>query len=101
MKIDGRASFSIWFLICQLLGLISIGMLASWLVKYNGGFAWESNAKLEFSWHPLLMVIGLVFLNGNGKYFMLSFLYEDLSCEGSSSLLIKIFNQLWSKFLNR
>ena len=42
-------------------------MLANWLVKYNGGFAWESNARLEFSWHPLLMVIGLVFLNGNGK----------------------------------
>jgi cytochrome b-561 len=33
--------------------------------KYEGGFAWDGSDK-QFNYHPLFMVIGLVFLNAEG-----------------------------------
>ncbi|XP_022246801.1 putative cytochrome b561 isoform X3 [Limulus polyphemus] len=34
-----------------------------WLL--HGGFAWQTDPKLEFNLHPVLMITGFVFLYGN------------------------------------
>ena len=49
----------------QLLGLIVVAMTGAWLGMYRGGIAWES--ALQFNVHPLCMIIGLVFLQGDGE----------------------------------
>lgn len=49
----------------QLLGLTLVAMTGAWLGLYRGGIAWESD--LQFNAHPLCMVIGLVFLQGDGE----------------------------------
>lgn len=33
---------------------------------YRQGFAWHDNVAKEFNYHPLFMIIGMVFLYGNG-----------------------------------
>ena len=49
----------------QLLGLTVVAMTGAWLGLFRGGIAWES--ALQFNVHPLCMVIGLVFLQGDGE----------------------------------
>lgn len=53
-------------ILMEIIGTILIILVAIWCDKYRGGFTWSSNSKLEFNWHPLLMVIGFVFLYANG-----------------------------------
>uniref|UniRef100_A0A8C3WSA4 Transmembrane ascorbate-dependent reductase CYB561 n=1 Tax=Catagonus wagneri TaxID=51154 RepID=A0A8C3WSA4_9CETA len=47
----------------QLLGLTVVAVTGAWLGVYRGGIAWES--ALQFNVHPLCMIIGLVFLQGD------------------------------------
>ncbi|MCL4144217.1 UNVERIFIED_CONTAM: hypothetical protein GTU68_022927 [Idotea baltica] len=54
------------FTVTQIIGILTIVLLVVWLNLFRGGFAWHSNPKLEFNWHPLFMVLGLVFLYANG-----------------------------------
>lgn len=49
----------------QLLGLTVVAVTGAWLGAYRGGIAWES--ALQFNVHPLCMIIGLVFLQGDGE----------------------------------
>lgn len=37
-----------------------------WSGTWRGGFAWDGSF-LQFNWHPVLMVAGLVVLYGNGE----------------------------------
>ncbi|GFY67879.1 cytochrome b561 [Trichonephila inaurata madagascariensis] len=57
--------FKVWLLISQLLGVISIALVSAWCGQYLGGFAWQSEPKLQFNHHPFFMVLGLVFCYGN------------------------------------
>ena len=42
-------------------------LTSDWLTgHYLGGFSGQSDLKLEFNWHPLLLTISLVYLYGNG-----------------------------------
>lgn len=47
----------------QLLGLTVVAVTGAWLGLYRGGIAWEGT--LQFNVHPLCMVIGLIFLQGD------------------------------------
>ncbi len=38
-----------------------------WMGHYRGGFGWS--ADNVFNWHPLLMVLSLVYLYGNGNFY--------------------------------
>ncbi|XP_041812875.1 transmembrane ascorbate-dependent reductase CYB561 isoform X2 [Chelmon rostratus] len=48
----------------QVLGLASVVLTGVWMGHYRGGFAWDGST-LEFNVHPLCMVLGLVFLQGD------------------------------------
>ncbi|CAO2645745.1 Transmembrane ascorbate-dependent reductase CYB561 [Lemmus lemmus] len=47
----------------QLLGLTVVAVTGAWLGLYRGGVAWDSS--LQFNAHPLCMVIGVIFLQGD------------------------------------
>lgn len=55
--------FSPLLVLTEVVGLVLVTLVAVWCGQK--GFAWTSNPDLEFNWHPLLMVIALIFLNGN------------------------------------
>ncbi|XP_072299779.1 transmembrane ascorbate-dependent reductase CYB561 [Eucyclogobius newberryi] len=48
----------------QVLGLVAVVLTGVWMGRYRGGFAWDGSAQ-EFNLHPLCMVLGLVFLQGD------------------------------------
>ncbi|XP_034046893.1 cytochrome b561 [Thalassophryne amazonica] len=48
----------------QVFGLASVVFTGVWVGHYHGGFAWDGSAQ-EFNVHPLCMVLGLVFLQGD------------------------------------
>ena len=50
----------------QILGGLAIVLTGVWMGEFLGGFAWDGSAK-EFNFHPLFMVISLVFLSSEGK----------------------------------
>uniref|UniRef100_A0A8D0GZ27 Transmembrane ascorbate-dependent reductase CYB561 n=1 Tax=Sphenodon punctatus TaxID=8508 RepID=A0A8D0GZ27_SPHPU len=59
------AWLSYYVAISQILGLTVITMAGVWMGQYRGGIAWTSS--LQFNVHPLCMIIGMVFLQGDGK----------------------------------
>lgn len=50
----------------QVLGLASVVLTGVWMGHFRGGFAWNGSVQ-EFNLHPLCMVLGLVFLQGDGE----------------------------------
>ncbi|KAM9393833.1 transmembrane ascorbate-dependent reductase CYB561 isoform 1-T2 [Pholidichthys leucotaenia] len=50
--------------VSQVLGLASVVLTGVWMGHYRGGFAWDGSPQ-EFNLHPLCMVLGLVFLQGD------------------------------------
>ncbi|XP_034396362.1 cytochrome b561 [Cyclopterus lumpus] len=48
----------------QLVGLAAVVVTGVWMGNYRGGFAWDGSVR-EFNVHPLCMVLGLVFLQGD------------------------------------
>ena len=50
----------------EIAGLSGIGLTAAWMAGYLGGFAWDGGPH-QFNVHPLMMVVGLLFFNGNGE----------------------------------
>lgn len=62
----GRVAFGWLVGLSQLLGLVSVVLTGVWMGHYKGGFAWDGSAQ-QFNVHPLCMVLGLVFLQGDGE----------------------------------
>ncbi|XP_061557496.1 transmembrane ascorbate-dependent reductase CYB561 [Phycodurus eques] len=48
----------------QVLGVTSVVLTAVWMGHFHGGFAWDGTEQ-ELNLHPLCMVLGLVFLQGD------------------------------------
>lgn len=46
------------------MGVASVVLTGVWMGHFRGGFAWDGSAQ-EFNLHPLCMVLGLVFLQGD------------------------------------
>lgn len=49
----------------QCFGIASLSLVGVWMGKYRKGFAWDGSAK-QFNWHPLCMVLSMVFLSSEG-----------------------------------
>lgn len=65
----GSANWCIfgWLLgLAQLLLHGAVGLVLFWVVYYRDGFGWRDQPKLEFNYHPVLMITGFVYLSGNG-----------------------------------
>ncbi|XP_031148374.1 cytochrome b561 isoform X1 [Sander lucioperca] len=60
----GRSMFAWLVGASQLLGVASVVLTGVWMGHYRGGFAWDGSGR-EFNVHPLCMVLGLVFLQGD------------------------------------
>ena len=54
----------------QLLGVGVVVMTAIWMGKYRGGYGWDGTER-QFNYHPLFMIIGMVFLNAQGRKFLM------------------------------
>ncbi|XP_008275175.1 lysosomal membrane ascorbate-dependent ferrireductase CYB561A3 isoform X2 [Stegastes partitus] len=57
--------FYTWYLLGLALSVACVVCVCVWSSKWRGGFAWNGSG-LQFNWHPVLMVTGLVVLYGNG-----------------------------------
>ncbi|KAL8175814.1 UNVERIFIED_CONTAM: hypothetical protein K2H54_008902 [Gekko kuhli] len=58
------AGFTYTVATSQTLGLAVILVVGAWMGVYRGGLAWES-PELQFNVHPLCMIVGMVFLQGD------------------------------------
>uniref|UniRef100_A0A1L8E017 Putative cytochrome b n=1 Tax=Nyssomyia neivai TaxID=330878 RepID=A0A1L8E017_9DIPT len=58
-------NFRVLYLLTLLIGLILVCLVGGWIGGHLGGLAWQSNPAVQFNWHPLLMILGMVFLYGN------------------------------------
>ncbi|XP_066570508.1 lysosomal membrane ascorbate-dependent ferrireductase CYB561A3 [Amia ocellicauda] len=56
--------FYVLYLVCVCLGVLCVAFVSYWNHHWRGGFAWDGSG-LQFNWHPVLMVTGLVVLYGN------------------------------------
>ncbi|XP_056435130.1 plasma membrane ascorbate-dependent reductase CYBRD1 [Gadus chalcogrammus] len=63
MAIEDYKQFVFAFLAAVSFGLISIIFVLTWVLHYREGLAWDGGAS-EFNWHPVLIVVGFVFLQG-------------------------------------
>lgn len=64
------------FTLTQMIGILCVVLTGIWVGHFHGGFSWRSNPKVEFNLHPLLMILGLIFLYANGALVYRSFRSE-------------------------
>lgn len=59
-------SFYLCYLLCLGLGVACVACVCVWNHRWRGGFVWDGSA-MQFNWHPVLMVTGLVVVYGYGE----------------------------------
>ncbi|KAF4109229.1 plasma membrane ascorbate-dependent reductase CYBRD1 [Onychostoma macrolepis] len=62
-RMENYMQFLTFFILALALGIVSIAFALTWVLHYREGLGWDGGAA-EFNWHPLLMVIGFIFLQG-------------------------------------
>ncbi|XP_012705110.2 cytochrome b ascorbate-dependent protein 3 isoform X1 [Fundulus heteroclitus] len=65
VKMRSTVMFYLCYLLCVAVGLACVACVCVWNSRWRGGFAWDGSG-LQFNWHPVLMVTGLVVLYGYG-----------------------------------
>lgn len=63
-RLRAQQQFNSLYILLQLLGGLLILLIFSWLFGYCGGFGW-SDANVRFNFHPICMIIGMVYMSGN------------------------------------
>ncbi|CAG0905490.1 unnamed protein product [Darwinula stevensoni] len=62
--------------LAECVGFVIIILTIVWLQYYRGGFAWSSDYKVMFNWHPLLMILSMIFLYANVMLVYRTFRHE-------------------------
>lgn len=52
--------------VAEALCIAALVLVGIWMGVYQGGVAWDGSAS-EFNVHPIMMTLGLIVFNGNGK----------------------------------
>ncbi|XP_029961186.1 lysosomal membrane ascorbate-dependent ferrireductase CYB561A3 isoform X2 [Salarias fasciatus] len=65
LRMSSITTFYACHLLLLALSLACVVCVCVWNSRWRGGFAWDGSS-LQFNWHPVLMVVGLVVLYGNG-----------------------------------
>ncbi|RXN07153.1 DDB1- and CUL4-associated factor 17 [Labeo rohita] len=63
LRMESYTQFLIFFILALAVGFVSIAFVLTWVLHYKEGLGWDGG-EAEFNWHPLLMVIGFIFLQG-------------------------------------
>ena len=74
---DPKVMWAVYGL-AQLAGVSAVICTVAWLMTYRChaganegevvcGYAWQSDPNLQFSWHPTLMILSMIYLYGNGE----------------------------------
>lgn len=64
LALPNKAAYGTLYYVTQGIGILLVLVTAIWLGRYIGGFGFAS-AKQVFNYHPILMIIGFVFIYGN------------------------------------
>ena len=59
---------------------MAVVLAGIWTGHHLGGFSWQINPNLEFNWHPLLMILGMIYLYGNGNNSIFSIINFSIEC---------------------
>ncbi|TRY90441.1 hypothetical protein DNTS_011806, partial [Danionella cerebrum] len=62
-KMENCKRLILFLTLSLVLGISSVVLAFIWVVYYREGLGWDGGAA-EFNWHPLLMVMGFIFLQG-------------------------------------
>lgn len=107
-RMDGIAvgnsnNFFTGFILSQVFGLFTIVFLSVWISKYLGGIGFNTDIQI-FNYHPLFMVLGMVFIFGdailvyrvlrNERKKILKIVHSSLNY---AALLLSLF-ALWAVF---
>lgn len=76
MAMENFKQFIVLLLSALAVGFVCIVFVMKWVFHFKEGLAWDGGLA-EFNWHPLLIVIGFIFLQGIGKYFKLLVCLEE------------------------
>lgn len=60
----------------QIMGILAMALTGVWMGKYSGGFAWDGSGR-EFNYHPLCMIISMVFLYSEAMIVYRVFRHEN------------------------
>ena len=90
---DPKVMWAVYGL-AQLAGVSAVICTVAWLMTYRChpdadgvqvcGYAWQSDSNLQFSWHPTLMILSMIYLYGNG----------ETSNDANESILSLAFNPI-------
>eukprot|EP00094_Tigriopus_californicus_P006118 TCALIF_05892-PA protein Name:"Similar to CYB561 Cytochrome b561 (Sus scrofa)" AED:0.06 eAED:0.06 QI:479/0.75/0.8/1/1/0.8/5/194/253 len=72
------------YIVAQVAGFVTVILTGIWMGHYRGGFAWSGDN--QFNWHPLLMVMSLIYLYGN-----VPMSDEDPSISVTGILMYRVF----------
>ncbi|GAB0099884.1 cytochrome b reductase 1 [Sergentomyia squamirostris] len=53
------------YIFTLVIGVLLLALVGGWVGNHLGGLAWQSDPRLQFNWHPLLMTFGMIFIYGN------------------------------------